>query len=209
MLHRLRFVVCVFVLMVKTATAGEYNAALDIGDEAPNWQDLQGIDGNVHSDAEFADASFVVLAFLCNSCPYATDAEDRVMQLAVKAKQLGGVLIAINVNNIPADSLEAMKARAMVREFNFVYLHDPSQKIAKDFGATTTPEFFVLDRDRKVAYMGSLDDSPDGTDIKTRHVELAIADIAEGRAPSITETVPIGCRIRFDRVRRTRRAAGQ
>jgi peroxiredoxin len=186
--------------------SGEFNRVLSIGDQAPAWQSLEGTDGEKHSSTDVADAAFVVVAFTCNSCPYASDAEDRLIALSKKAIELGGVLVAINVNTIEEDSLPAMRTKAEQRKFEFRYLYDPSQNIAKAFGATTTPEFFVLGADRKVVYMGSLDDSPDGTAVTKRYVETAIADVVEVRSPEVAETIPIGCRIRFARVRERSRA---
>jgi hypothetical protein len=76
---------CVMLLFASSATqarGGQYNAVLNIGDAAPRWDGLDGTDGNKHSYKELADAKCVVVAFTCNSCPYARDVEDRVIALA-------------------------------------------------------------------------------------------------------------------------------
>jgi len=207
MIHRALLLIAIlnYATNVTVAKAGEFNRVLSIGDQAPGWDQLEGVDGKMHGDEEVAGHSVVVVAFTCNSCPYAVDVEDRLMALSKKAIELGAVLVAINVNTIEEDALPAMREKAAERKFEFRYLYDPSQRIAKAFGATTTPEFFVLGPDRKVAYMGSLDDSPDGTAVTKLYVEMAIADLVEHRSPSVSETVPIGCRIRFARVRDKRR----
>jgi len=191
-----------FFTVASCVTAGEFNLVLNIGDTAPVWSDLEGVDGKRHGSDEFASDSFIVVVFTCNSCPYATDSEARLNALSVKAKQLGGGLVAINVNLNKEDLLPAMKSRAEAIGFDFPYLHDPTQEIAKRFGARTTPEFFVLDGERRIVYMGSLDDSPDGKSVTKEFVEMAIADVIEGRKSELSETVPIGCRIRFPRVRK-------
>ena len=98
-----------------------------------------------------------------------------------------------------------MQKRAKEKGFKFPYLYDPTQQIARDYGATYTPEFFVLDQQRKVVYMGALDDSTDASKVKQHHVLAAIQAIQSGKTPELQETVAIGCRIRFERQRRTRR----
>ena len=181
------------------ARAGQYNAALNIGDPAPRWAGLEGTDGNKHSYAELADAKCVVVAFTCNSCPYARDVEERVIALANDYASRGVRVVAINVNLVAEDLLPEMKRRAQERSFPFPYLHDPTQQIAKDYGAVKTPEFFVLDGSGKVAYMGALDDSPDGKAVTKRHVAEAVEAVLAGKAPTLQETVPIGCRVRYAR----------
>jgi peroxiredoxin len=88
--------------------------------------------------------------------------------------------VAINVNKVKDDLMPKMKERAEERGFQFPFLFDETQQIAKKFGATTTPEFFVLDKSRRVTYMGSLDDSPDGKNVTTRYVEAAVESSGAG-----------------------------
>jgi peroxiredoxin len=182
---------------VSRAIAGEFNAVLSIGDTAPRWSGLEGVDGKTHAWDDVADAKCVVVAFTCNSCPYARDVEARMIELAGQYSSPDVRLVAINVNLIDDDSLPAMKRRAEEKAFPFAYLHDPSQKIAKEFGAIKTPEFFVLDAAGKVVYMGSFDDSPDGKAVTKRYVADAVKAVLEGTTPEVTETVPVGCRVRY------------
>jgi peroxiredoxin len=202
MFRNIEALLCAALLVTScTCLAGQYNRVLDIGDDAPAWQGLQGIDGKSHDFSGLADAKFIVVAFTCNSCPYAVDVEDRLKTLASKATNLGGVLVAINVNTIDEDALPAMREKAAAKGFDFAYLYDPTQEIANRFGAKTTPEFYVIGPDRKIAYMGSLDDSPDGTSVNKTFVESAVEAVLKNQMPEVTETVPIGCRIRFARKR--------
>ncbi len=158
---RFMAMVCLLAASPAVALAGKYNAVLDIGVAAPAWSDLEGVDGQRHSLADFENKDLVVVVFTCNSCPVATDYEDRILEFSKKYAgpddRVG--LVAINVNLVPEDSLEEMKKRAEAKGFDFPYLFDPSQAIGKAFGAAFTPEFFVLDRERKVIYMGGMDDS--------------------------------------------------
>jgi peroxiredoxin len=185
------------------AWAGEFNEALSIGDLAPAWKDLPGVDGRKHSLSEL-DAELVVVVFTCNSCPIAADYEDRIMALAKKYSMQPGklALVAINVNRLAEDSLPKMKERAEQKGFPFPYLFDESQKIAKAYGAAFTPEFFVLDKDRRVAYMGGMDDNSDAAKVKVKYLEPAVEAVLAGAKPETQETVARGCRIRYVRERK-------
>ena len=183
--------------------AGKYNPTLSIGDPAPEWKDLTGVDGMHHSPPDAETARVIVLAFTCNTCPYAVDYEDRLVALAKTFEKQPVQLIAINSNSGKADELKAMQTRAEQKRFTFPYLKDDDAgAVGKAFGATRTPEFVVLDEQRKVVYLGALDDDPDGKNIERRYVEEAVRAILDGHAPEITETPPIGCAVKYPRIRR-------
>jgi peroxiredoxin len=207
MMHRFLIFLLCLASALPGALAGEFNPDVNIGDAAPAWIDLPGTDGKTHSLGDLKEKKAVVVVFTCNSCPYAIDAEERLVALANHCENQGVGVVAINVNKTPEDSMEAMRKRSEQKSFPFSYLLDESQKIAKDFGARYTPECFVLDQHRKIVYMGSLDDSPDGKKVTKQFVRNALTAALAGEEPEVKETVPIGCRIRFDRKRRTRRAA--
>ena len=192
------------VTAAAAAPAGEFNQVLSIGDVAPEWKALPAVGGQAHSWEDVREATAVVVVFTSNTCPYAVDVEDRLIALHEKFADRGVAVVAINSNTGRADQLPAMRERAEEKKFRFPYLDDATQEVAKAFGATTTPEFFVLGPERKVIYMGSLDDSPDGKNVAKRYVERAVDAVFSGSAPETAETVPIGCRIRFERSRRGR-----
>lgn len=184
--------------------AGEFNEILSIGNTAPAWINLPGTDGKSHSLADYKDKAAVVLVFTCASCPTAVDYEDRINDLT---KRLGGpngkvAIVAVCVNRVKGDSLAELTERAKQREFAFDYLHDESQKIAKDYGAIFTPEFYVLGRDRKIVYMGAFDDKTDATLVQQRHVEAAVTAVLKGEEPAVKETIARGCRVRYVRERK-------
>ncbi len=194
---------CVFLLApATTAGPGKFNKVLAPGDVAPAWEDLEGTDGKKHSWADLKGKDVVVVAFTCNSCPVARDYEDRLV--AFTAKYASGpdsrvAVVAINVNTGRDDALAAMKARAEKKKFNFPYLFDPSQEIARKFGAAFTPEFFVLDRERKVVYTGAMDDAVPPAEPKMRYVEAAVTAALAGKKPEVAETAAAaGCRIKFN-----------
>jgi peroxiredoxin len=182
--------------------AGEFNKVLSVGDAAPAWKGLDGIDGKTHALADLAAKDVVVVVFTCNSCLVAEAYEDRLVALAAAhaGKDSKVAVVAINVNTGKADALPAMKARAEKRKFPFLYLYDPSQAIAKKYGASFTPEFFVLDKARQVVYLGALDDKVPPREPTAKYVEAAVAAALAGKAPAKAESsASTGCRIKWDR----------
>jgi peroxiredoxin len=195
----LRFMIVTLMFgMPATLCAGEFNKSLNVGDAAPAWSNLPGVDGKKHSLADLKDKDAVVVVFTCNSCPMAVEYEDRIMAFA--KRHAGKVaVVAINVNTIEEDRLPRMVDRAKEREFNFAYLYDESQKIARAYGADKTPEFFVLDRNRKVVYMGAMDDKSPPSAAGKFYLEDAVQATLAGKSVSTAETLARGCRIRFAR----------
>ena len=191
------------VLTAVDGEGGTYNPDRSIGDVVEPWKDLPGTDDQPHSWADVAGRDAVVVVFTCCSCPYAVDYEERINELAERHAGADSrvAVLAINSNRIREDALPAMKARAEAKQFRFPYLFDESQAVARAFGAVRTPEFFVLDRDRRIVYMGAMDDSPTATAVKRRYVDDAVAAVLAGRAVEVAETAPVGCQIRFERRR--------
>ena len=203
----IRFVLALLLsglLFVTTAHAGQYNQVLSVGDKAPAWKDLPGVDGEEHSLSDLKEKDVVVVVFTCNSCPYAVDYEDRLIEFAKQhaAPDSGVELVAINVNKVPEDRLPKMKQRAEKKGFPYPYLYDESQRIAREYGAIYTPEFFVLNKDRKVVYMGAMDDSPNPEKVTKSYVLPAVEAALKGELPETKETIAVGCRIRYERERR-------
>ncbi len=179
-----------------TIPAGKYNEVLNIGDKAPAWEAMMGTDGKKHTMGEWKAKPYLVVVFTCNSCPCSRDYEDRIKALAEKYKDKLAV-VAINANLIKEDNLNAMKKRAEDRGYNFTYLQDETQKVAKAYGATYTPEFFLLNSDRKVIYMGALDDKDDPDKVTTRFLEDALNAVESGKTPGRAETLARGCMVRY------------
>ncbi len=184
--------------------AGEFNPTLSIGDAAPVWKALPGVDGKDHSLADLDESKPVVVAFICNSCDVAADYEDRIIAFTEK-HQDKAVVIAICASAKPADALPRLRERAEAKKFPFVYLHDKSQAAGQAYGANYTPEFFVLSPgkpgDRRILYMGAMDDSTYADKVKSNYLEPALAAAIKGDAPAVRETAPRGCRIKYPRKR--------
>jgi peroxiredoxin len=199
-----RFLILALLLAAASRVlAGQYNKLLSIGDAAPTWAGLEGTDGKKHGLANFADKDVLVICFTCNTCPYAVDYEDRLLALSKKFAAEGNkcALIAMNANLVKDDLLPAMQERAKQKGFDFPYLHDATQEVAKSYGATFTPEFVVLDKSRQVVYLGAMDDSPDGKKITKRYVEDAVAAALTGSKPAVAETPAVGCAVRYVKTR--------
>lgn len=196
---RLTLILILLGTGVLPAMAGKYNKVLSVGDAAPKWSGLEGTDGQKHDFDEFKDKDVLIVVFTCNSCPIAADYEDRIIAF-VKAQMSRGTsvgLVAINCNTNAEDRLEKMKERAAKKQFPYPYLYDPSQATAKAYGARFTPEFFVLNKDRKVVYMGAMDDkSPPGTPTVS-YLEQAVKAALTGQAGP-EETIARGCLIRIN-----------
>ncbi len=201
---RVSFAICGLLIgfvSLNCLSAGEYNVVLNIGDAAPAWVDLPGVDDKKHSLADLKDKPLVVVVFTCNSCPVSNDYEDRLNAFAKKYAESVSV-VAINVNTIAADRLPKMQERAKEKKYVFPYLFDESQKIGKAYGAAFTPECFLLNKERKVVFMGGMDDNSDPAIVKERYLESAVEAVLKGEKPKTAETVSIGCRIRYVSERR-------
>lgn len=178
--------------------ASGYAGELKIGDAAPDFQGIVGTDGQKHSRSDYKDTKLVVLVFTCNHCPVAQAYQDRLIALQKRYEAKGVQVVAVNVNNIPPDRLDEMKKRAKQKGFNFPYLYDASQKLGRDYGATVTPHVFVLDKDRKIAYMGAVDDNMQAGKVKTSYLRDALEALLRGEKPSQEVTKQFGCSIKYE-----------
>jgi peroxiredoxin len=169
-----------------------------IGTPAPAWANLEGTDGKSHNLNDLAEADAVAVVFTCNHCPFAQAYEERLVKFATDYKDKGVELVAINVSNLDADKLPAMKERAEEKGFNFAYIYDPSQNIAREFGATNTPHAFVLDKSRKIIYTGAIDDNENDASVTRHYVREAVDAALAGKSPELSKTDPVGCSIKYD-----------
>jgi len=172
------------------------------GDKAIDFK-LKNIDGRYVSMADYPEAKGFIVIFTCNHCPYAVAYEDRMIAIDRKYKPKGFPIIAINPNDpevVPADSFEKMQERAKEKGFTFPYLFDEGQKVYPVFGATRTPQVFLLERQGKdlvVAYIGAIDDNhQDANAVEEKYLENAINALLAGKRPSPDFTRAIGCTIK-------------
>ncbi len=180
-----------------------FNLKLKIGDQAPAWTDLPGTDDALHSLSDLKDKPIVVVCFTCRTCPTANDYETRINDFAQKYNTTDSkvALAVICVNPKPDDQLQALTKHIEDKGYEFDYLYDKSQKIAVDFGALYTPEFYVLNQQRQVVYMGAFDDATDASKVTRNYVEEAITATLEGHTPSTPIVVARGCLVKYNRSR--------
>ena len=174
---------------------------LQINQPAPDFE-LPGVDDKRYSLANFAGAPVLVVAFWCNHCPYVVGSEDRMKKFVADYAPRGVRVIAINANeteNHPDDSFEKMIERARRQQYNFPYLRDETQEVARAYGALRTPHFFVFDQDRKLIYTGRGVDNPRETSkMTTNDLARALEEHLAGKPVSTPLTNPIGCNVKWD-----------
>lgn len=162
---------------------------------------LTGVDDKTYSLNDFSDKKILIIIFSCNHCPYVQAYEDRIIVLQKEFEKDGVQIVAINSNDdvkYPDDSFEEMKKRAASKGFNFPYLRDETQEIAKAFVATHTPQIFLFNCARKLKYEGKIDDNWQEPDkVKSAYLREAILEVVAGKEVSVPETFSIGCTIKW------------
>jgi peroxiredoxin len=173
-------------------------AALRVGQRAPEFGELPGVDGKTYSLASFSRHPYLVVIFTGNGCPTVKANEDRLVALQERYGPAGVQLVAINANNpylSPPDTFEEMLRRAQEKRFNFPYLKDATGAVAEQFGAISTPHVFVLDAARRLQYKGRIDDTRDPARATRSDLENALRDLFAGSPVAVPETQPFGCAI--------------
>ncbi len=162
---------------------------------------LKGVDGKTYRLKSFADKQAVVVVFSCNHCPYVQAYEARMVQLQQDYLPRGAILVAVNSNDetgYPEDSFPNMVKRARERGFNFPYLRDESQNVARQYRAICTPHCFAFDNNRKLQYKGRIDDNwRNSREVKVHDLRAALEAILTGNTPPVQETRPYGCSIKW------------
>lgn len=175
-------------------------ANLKIGDKAIAFT-LPGVDGKRHALGDYAGKKAVVVIFSCNHCPYVRAWEDRIIQIQSDYAGKGVQLVAINANDAvkyPDDSFPKMQERAKEKGFNFPYLYDESQEVARAYGAERTPEVFLFDQGGILRYHGTVDDNyEDPKAVKSHYLRDALDAVLAGKTPATPETPPKGCTIKW------------
>ena len=143
-----------------------------------------------------------LVIFMCNHCPFVLHVIDKLTELYEDYHTQGIEFIAINANDVekyPADSPEKMIEFQIERKFEFPYLYDETQEVAKAFGAACTPDFFLFDNQDKLVYRGQLDDSRPGNGIPLSGSDLrgAIDSVLYNRTVNPNQKPSIGCNIKW------------
>ncbi|NJK73579.1 MAG: thioredoxin family protein [Oscillatoriales cyanobacterium RU_3_3] len=181
------------LLMETTGTA--------INSYAPDFE-LPGVDEEVHHLSRYLETyRAIAVIFMCNHCPYVRLYLDRLKELQAEFQDRAVTLIGINANDAnqyPDDSFENMKVFAAEHHINFPYIRDVAQDVAQSFGASTTPEVFLLDQDGRLRYKGLIDDNPDKPEeVQLSYLRTAIAQVLDGATVEPSETQAIGCSVKW------------
>jgi peroxiredoxin len=190
---------CIFLLIAAKPADKGYS----IGDSVSDFR-LKNFDGKFVALSDYKDSKGVILIFDCNTCPYSKAYNDRIIALHKKYASKGFPVVTINSNDgeqSPGDSFDEMVARAKRKKYDFPYLLDESQHVARTFGATNTPHVFVLRSESGkfvVSYIGTIDNnSRDGSRADKKYVEDAVNALLEGKRVPLETTKAIGCGIKW------------
>ncbi len=162
---------------------------------------LEGVDSKTHSLRNYSEKEIIVIIFMCNHCPYVKAVLQRIIELQNEFIDRGVQFIGINPNDAtryPDDSLENMKISAKENDFSFPYLIDPSQEVAKSYGAVCTPDLYVYGKNRKLVYRGRIDDNwKDSEKVTQQDLKLALENILSGEVVTSKQIPSMGCSIKW------------
>ncbi len=174
---------------------------LALGTTAPDFS-LVNVDGKTVSLSDFADAPALLVIFICNHCPYVKHVAPELANLAREYQAKGVAVVAISSNDVsshPEDSPENMVAEVEQRGYTFPYLYDDTQAVAKAYRAACTPDFYVFDREQRLAYRGQMDDSrPDsGIPVTGRDLRAALDAVLAGQPAADEQKPSLGCNVKW------------
>ncbi|PIE17558.1 MAG: thioredoxin family protein [Proteobacteria bacterium] len=172
-----------------------------LGTPAPDFA-LPDTEGGVVRLSDFDDAKALVVAFICNHCPYVIHIADALAAFARRYQARGVAFVAISANdadNYPQDGPDEMRTEKALRGYPFPYLYDESQAVARAYRAACTPDLFVYNADRALFYRGQFDSARPGNDAPVTGVDLAAAleALLEGAQPPVEQRPSMGCNIKW------------
>jgi thiol-disulfide isomerase/thioredoxin len=175
---------------------------VSLGTLAPDFSLPDTISGNIISLSQMKSDKTTVIMFICNHCPFVKHIAGALTALSDDYIPKGISFVAISSNDAvgyPEDSPENMKKNAMFNKYPFPYLYDESQSVARAYGATCTPDFFIFDKNLKLLYRGQLDNSRPGNGIPVtgKDIRSALDSILSGSEPDVNQLPSIGCNIKW------------
>jgi peroxiredoxin len=192
----------VLSLVAVPVFAGKYNKVVSVGDKAPVFSGIPAVANGEESSVSLSDLKedVVVLVFLANHCPYVVANEDRLIDFVNDYKDKSVKVVGLSVSGNPVDKIPGIKTYMKDHKSNYLYGYDETQAVGKAYGATNTPQYFVLDKDRKIRYMGAIDDSPMKEDKVTKtYLRDAVNAVLKGETPAVEETGHPGCGIQYSK----------
>lgn len=178
------------------------SSMVPLGTKAPNFTLLDVISGKEYCLSALKKCPATVICFICNHCPYVKHLQSVLVSLARGYQQKGAAFVAINSNDIkeyPEDGPDEMKRIAQECDYPFPYLFDESQLVARAYGATCTPDFFIFDEKMQLAYRGQFDDSRPGNHqpVTGKDLSEALDCLLNGEPISPDQVPSIGCNIKW------------
>ena len=175
---------------------------LPIGTTAPPFDLLDVVTGQRYSLDSFATRIGLLVMFICRHCPYVVHVERELAKLGQDYQDTNLGIIAISSNDpitYPDDAPPRLREMAVRLGFTFPFCHDETQDVAKAYRAACTPEFYLFDRDRRLAYHGQLDDSRPGNNkpVTGRDLRAAIQAVLTGKPVEGNQRPSIGCSIKW------------
>lgn len=174
-----------------------------VGDAVAEFQ-VRNITNQFVNLADYTAQKGVVVVFMANHCPFSKAYEDRLMVIHNRFATQGYPVLAVQASDVtvyPEDAYEVVQSRSRERGFPFPYTIDENQLVARAFGATRTPQVFVLTRTGGkfvVQYMGAIDDNPqDAAGVQKHYLNDALVSLTTGRVIQINTTRPIGCAVKW------------
>ena len=176
------------------------NRDLPLGAPCPDFR-LPSVDGQSVGRDDFRAAEVLVVMVLCNHCPYVQAVEDRIIELRREYAPRGVQFVGVCANDptdYPDDRPDRLHARWREKEYGFPYLIDATQDVARAFDAVCTPDLYVYDADRRLAYHGRLDDSwQDAARVRRRELAAALEALLVHRPPAREQHPSMGCSIKW------------
>lgn len=174
---------------------------LELGTPAADFH-LPDPDGKLVSLHDFDDAPALLVAFVCNHCPYVKHIRHEFAAFARDYQSKGLAIVAINANdaaNYPDDAPDKMAVEVRTIGYTFPYLYDETQAVAKNYRAACTPDFFLFDKDRKLVYRGQFDDSrPNSTvPVTGQDLRTAVDAVLAGQQVPADQKPSLGCNIKW------------
>lgn len=175
---------------------------LPLGTPAPAFSLVDAVSGRTVSLTDFREAPALLVMFICNHCPFVKHVAAELARLGDDYLPKGVAIVAINSNDVaahPDDAPDKMKAEAQARGYKFPYLFDETQAVAHAYNAACTPDFFLFDKQQKLAYRGQLDGSRPGNDVPVNGADLraALDMVLAGKQVSAEQRASLGCNIKW------------
>jgi peroxiredoxin len=171
-----------------------------LGAPCPDFR-LPAVDGKSYGRDDFTASPVLVVMFICNHCPYVKAVEDRIIALDRRFGPRGVQLVGVCANDAasyPDDAFDKLAERWRQKEYRFPYLHDESQQVARAFGAVCTPDIYVYDQQRTLAYRGRIDDSwKEPAKVTRQELADALEALLAGQRPAAEQRPSLGCSIKW------------